>query len=251
MPIGRAFAKGSTGVAGCGRNNGDEAESAAGDGADGAAPQPPAAPAPGLRLAELLAARLCHEMSGPAGTLAGAIDIARSQPDMAAEALEIAADAAAALAARLRLLRAAWAGGAEATDPIGLRALCAGLPRHVRADLDGVSPHAQFAAPCVRVLLNLLLLAAEGLPKGGLVAVSEAAPDAVLVVLRGQDAAWPPGLAAWMADAAPAWRAAESAGPRALQGPLTALLAHAAGLRLSFAFAGETEAAPPVLLRLG
>ena len=64
----------------------------------------------GLRLAELLAARLCHEVSGPAGTLAGAVEIARTEPASAAEALDIAAKAAASLAGRLRLLRAAWAG---------------------------------------------------------------------------------------------------------------------------------------------
>ena len=54
-----------------------------------------------------------------------------------------------------------------------------------------------------------------------------------------------------MADPAPAWRAAASAAPRRLQGPLTALLAHGAGVRLSFAFAADAEAAPPLLLRFG
>ena len=95
----------------------------------------------------------------------------------------------------------------------------------------------------------MLLLAAESLPKGGVVTLGEAGPDAALVVPRGQDAAWPPELAAWMADPAPAWRAAASAAPRLLQGPLTALLAHGAGIRLSFAFAADAEAAPPLLLR--
>ncbi len=83
----------------------------------------PASPHDGLHLAELLAARLCHEVSGPAGTLAGAVEIARTEPGSAAEALDIAAQAAAGLAARLRLLRAAWAGAAEELDIAALRAL--------------------------------------------------------------------------------------------------------------------------------
>jgi histidine phosphotransferase ChpT len=203
----------------------------------------------GLRLAELLAARLCHEVSGPAGTLAGAVEIARTEPASAAEALDIAAKAAASLAARLRLLRAAWAGGAETLDLAGLRALCAGLPRHVWADFAGLPAELRFTGGAAQVLLNVLLLAAESLPKGGVVTLGEAGPDAALVVPRGQEAAWPPGLAAWMADPAPAWRAAASAAPRQLQGPLTALLAHSAGVRLSFAFAADAEAAPPLLLR--
>jgi histidine phosphotransferase ChpT len=211
--------------------------------------RPPAPPDAALRLAELLATRLCHEVSGPAGTMAGAVDIARTEPASAAEALDIAAAAAGALAARLRLLRAAWTGAAEPLDAAALRALCAGLPRHVRTDFQGVPAAQVFPAGTAQVLLNVLLLAAESLPRGGVVTVGGAGPDAAMVVPQGQDAAWPPGLAAWMADPAPAWRAVASAGPRGLQGPLTALLAHDAGARLSFAFAADAEAAPPLLLR--
>jgi histidine phosphotransferase ChpT len=203
----------------------------------------------GLRLAELLAARLCHEVSGPAGTLFGAVEIARSEPASAAEALDIAAAAATSLAARLRLLRAAWAGAADVLDIPGLAALCAGLPRHVSADLDGLPADRQFPAAGAHVLLNVLLLAAESLPKGGVVTLGDAGPDAALVLPRGLGAAWPPGFAAWMTDPAPAWRAVASAAPRGLQGPLTALLAHQSGIRMSFAFAAGTEAAPPLLLR--
>jgi len=197
----------------------------------------------------LLAARLCHEVSGSAGTLAVAVEIARTEPGSAAEALDIAAEAAAGLAARLRLLRAAWAGAGEALDIAALRALCAGLPRHVWVDLEGLPADQSFSAAAAQVLLNVLLLAAESLPKGGVVMLGAAGPDATLVVPRGQNAAWPPGFAAWMADPAPAWRAIGSAAPRRLQGPLTALLAHAAGTRMSFALAADAEAAPPLLLR--
>jgi histidine phosphotransferase ChpT len=203
----------------------------------------------GLRLAELLAARLCHEVSDSADTLAGAVEIARTEPGSAAEALAIAAKAAAVLAARLRLLRAAWAGVAEALDVSALRTLCAGLPRHAWVDLDGLPAGYCFPAAAAQVLLNVLLLAAESLPKGGVVIVGEAGPDATLVVPRGQNAAWPRGLATWMADPATPWRAIASAAPHRLQGPLTALVAHAAGARMSFALAADAEAAPPLLLR--
>jgi len=215
---------------------------------DAAGPGAPASPYDGLRLAELLIARFCHEVGGPAGTLAGAVEIARTEPGSAAEALDIAAEAATGLAARLRLLRAAWAGAAGTLDIAALRALCAGLPRHVWVDLEGLAADRHFPAASAQVLLNVLLLAAESLPKGGVVMVGEAGPDATLVVPRGQNAAWPPGFAAWMADPAPAWRALGSAAPRRLQGPLTALLAHGAGTRLSFALAADAEAAPPLLL---
>jgi histidine phosphotransferase ChpT len=210
---------------------------------------PPAIARDGLRLAALLAARLCHEVGGPVGTLAGAIEIARSEPASAAEALDIATLAAGGLAARVRLLRAAWAGAAEETDVGGLRALCAGLPRQVHVDFDGLPDAHSFSAAAVDMLLNVLLLAAESLPKGGVVIVGEAGPETVMVVPQGQNAAWPPGLAAWMADPLTAWRAVANATPRRLQGPLTALMAHAAGARLSFALAAGAEAAPPLMVR--
>lgn len=232
--------------------DGPPLDQASQDAAAGPAPgRLPDATGSALRLAGLLAARLCHDVSGPAGTLAGALEIARAEPASAAEALDIAAAAADSLVARLRLLRAAWTGASEALDVAALRALCAGLPRHVRVDFDGLPPDCQFPAGTAQVLLNVLLLAAESLPKGGVVILGEARPDAALVAPRGQDAAWPRGLASWMADPAPAWRAAASAGPRGLQGPLTALLAHESGVRLSFAFAADAEAAPPLLLHFG
>ena len=132
-----------------------------------AAERRPPSPPDGLRLAVLLAARLCHEISGPAGTLAGAVEIARTEPGSTAEALDIAAEAAAGLAARVRLLRAAWGGAAEALDIDGLLALCTGLPRHVRVDLDGLPAKQRFAVASAQVLLNVLLLAAESLPREG------------------------------------------------------------------------------------
>lgn len=236
----------------------DERPADAGSGAAGwpeAGALPCAASRDGLRLAELLAARLCHEISGPAGTLAGAVDLARTDAHSAAEALGIAADAAASLTVRLRLLRAAWAGPGEALDAGALRRLCAGLPFHVTLDADACPPGRCFAPDLAHVLLNALLLAAESLPKGGVVMLGEAGADAAIIAPRGRDAAWPAGLAAWVADPAPAWHAAAGATPRGLQGPLTALLAHRAGVRLSFgfptgAFAGSAGPVPPLSLRL-
>ena len=62
-----------------------------------------------LRLAELLCARLCHDLSGPLGALIGVLEVARDkQPD--SEALALAEETAVQLAQRLKLLRAAGAG---------------------------------------------------------------------------------------------------------------------------------------------
>ena len=68
-----------------------------------------------LRLAELLCARLCHDLSGPLGALIGIIEIAREeQPD--SETLALAEETAVELGQRLKLLRAAWGQDSEALD---------------------------------------------------------------------------------------------------------------------------------------
>ena len=73
-------------------------------------------------------------------------------------------------------------------------------------------------------MLNLLLLAAESLPGGGIVALSGSPAHSILVTISGPRAAWPAGLAIWLNDEAAAWQAM-LADPRRLQAPLTALLA--------------------------
>ena len=79
-----------------------------------------------LRLAELLAARLCHDFAGPLGSLAGALEIAADDPDGAGEALAIASESASALAGRVRLYRAAWGGDGGPITRTEIVALAAG-----------------------------------------------------------------------------------------------------------------------------
>src|ERR1700710_1312132 len=63
-----------------------------------------------LRLAELLCAQLCHDMSSPIGVILGALPLLRQGGLNAEEAGEIADRAMREAAARLKLLRAAWSG---------------------------------------------------------------------------------------------------------------------------------------------
>ena len=86
-----------------------------------------------------------------------------------------------------------------------------------------------FPAPVGRLVLNLLLLAADLLPQGGVLRLDGGAGD-LIARLHGPQAAWPAGLIGMLADAATAWQALGN--PRTLQAPLTALLARHHGLRL-------------------
>ena len=208
-----------------------------------------------LRIAELLCARLCHDLSGPLGALIGVLEIAREeQPD--SETLALAEDTAVELGQRLKLLRAAWGLDGDDLDVTRLRGFadCLSSSRRVRLDLAGLQPDAEFPPPVARIILNLVLLAGESLPGGGIVALSGSPSSAILVTISGPRAAWPAGFAVWLNDEAAAWEAL-IADPRRIQAPLTALLARGLGLRLSMLMPagpmGDAEVSPPLLLTLG
>jgi len=198
-----------------------------------------------LALADALCARLCHDLSSPLGSLMGALEVAIESPGDAEEALPLASETAVEMGRRLRLLRAAWGGADGEMDAQALADLATGLPNRVRVALDGLAEGA-FPAPVARVLLNLLLLGAEALPRGGTVTLSGAPGADVLVTVNGPGATWPTGLVVALAGPVPP----PPAGPRTVLAPLVAMLARAAGMRLSLLMAGGPfgPAAPPLLL---
>ena len=204
-----------------------------------------------LHLAELLCARLCHDLSGLLGSLLGVLEIAREE-QADSETLAVAETTAVELATRLKLLRAAWSQDSGPLDlaTLGTYADSLSGSRHVQLDLAGLEPAAVFSPSAARLILNVLLLAAESLPGGGVVALSGSPAAHILVTLAGPRAAWPAGLAAFLADDAAASAALNDA--RGLQAPLTALIARKHGLRLSLLMptgpASDASALSPLLV---
>ena len=135
-------------------------------------------------LAEALAARLCHDLAGLAGSVSGLLELSAEDPASAHDALLLARDVAAQLQARLQVMRAACCGiePCHSGNPAGgLRRLAASLAtERLRIALDSVP--AADSPPLGRLLLNVILLGAEvlqgrgeirlrGEPDGGLCAV--------------------------------------------------------------------------------
>ncbi len=214
-----------------------------------------------LWVAECLCARLCHDLAGALGALMGSLELARDDEAMGPgamgpgaiapgamgrEAIQLASLAGQALVARLKLLRSAWVGEGIPLDLAHLAELAQGLTeRRITLDLAALPRATVFDPPVGRVVLNLVLLGAEALPVGGTVWLEMAGADLVLGI-GGPRTEWPPGLAASLAGDA------VIEGPRALQAPLTVLLARAAGLRLSLLVpAGNLRAGGAPLLLLG
>ncbi len=208
-----------------------------------------------LRLAELLCSRLCHDLSGPLGALIGVLEIAREELP-GHETMALAEETAVELGQRLKLLRGAWAADSEELDIIRLQNFATTLAasRRLRLDLAGLDPGSVFPPPDARLILNVLLLAAESLPGGGIVALSGSLKDNIVVTISGPRAAWPTGFAACLADADAAWDSV-IASVRGMQAPLTALLARGLGYRLSMLMpagsGGDADRSPPLLLSRG
>ena len=201
----------------------------------------------GVRLAELLATRLCHDLAGPLGGL----NMALAEVPRDAEALPLALDAMRNLKLRFALLRAAWGEAQPELGAAQLVELARGLPNAARLQLviDLRPAGAVFAPLAGRAALNLLLLAAECLPRGGRLALSGEPGGQMLLSLAGPRAAWPAGFAGLLAEPATAWTALHDAdGVRALQAPLTVLLAAEAGARGSLLLARVAETAPQLLM---
>lgn len=203
-----------------------------------------------LMLAGALAARLCHDLAGPLGTVTGALDLAERAD---AEALALARDATTDLAHRLRLYRAAWGEGGGPASVAELAALAQGLAhRRVRLDVAGLPGQARMRPEFGRVVLNVLLLAAEGMPRGGTVGMHGEPETEIAVIPSGLGAAWPPGTAEAIANPATALaRLRQQSGtltPRTLLPPFVALLAAREGLRLGLLMGPDGVQAPPLLI---
>jgi len=208
-----------------------------------------------LRLAELVCARLCHDLAGPIGALLGTLEIVREQqPD--SEEAAFAEETALEAAERLKLLRAAWSQDGDGLDIPVLLAVTAHLAasRKIQVDVAGLEPGTAFPPAAARLILNLLLLAAQSVPGGGDIALSAAGRGNVLLTISGPRAAWPAGFAEWIVDETAAWEAAIS-DVRNFQAALTALLARDHGFRMSMLMpvgtGNEMEASPPLLVQIG
>jgi len=183
------------------------------------------------RLAELLCSRLCHDLAGAVGAVsAGAELLAEEGPasPMAAEAVSLLADSAASMAARLKFLRLALGSSSSSAPsearPLSLAYLEKGYPTgEWRLDWPADQPPPS-SPDQAKLLLNLICLAQDCLPRGGVIAVRPG--DAVLVAARGAALA--------QSDSVQGLAAADlsALGPRSGQGAYAAFLAARLGGRI-------------------
>lgn len=187
-----------------------------------------------LRLAELVAARICHDLASPILVISSAADLARMEAERGApqsgEAVPMLIEGGDMVSGRVKLLRVLF-GPPQA--PLGAEDLAALARGHVgggRAEIDtsALAPGTVFSPAAARAVLAALVLAGEALPRGGTIRLHGAAED-LAVSIAGASAAWPASLTAVVAGGSPV-ETALAGGSRALMGPILMLHAREAGL---------------------
>lgn len=193
-----------------------------------------------LELAELLCARVCHDLSGPVGAAAAGAELFEDMADAAdAETLGLVAASAAGAASRLKFFRAAL--GPAASAPQGSAALRDLIDNYLGTLVSAASPGLQLvwsaAPPAVdgataRVVLNLVLLAKDALPRGGRITltVEDGRPR---VVALGEPASLTDEARAVLLDNRP------PAGPKGAQAYFARVLAHRLGGDLGVALTAD------------
>jgi histidine phosphotransferase ChpT len=182
-----------------------------------------------IRLFALLTARLCHDLAGPVAAVGNGVEmLSDPDPEFAREAARLVVASASGAASRLHFYRFAYGFGGEG-------AAAAEPPPELARRFFAATPIACSWAPSVRSLppqwqrlaCNLLLVAADGLPRGGMLTVTAGALGPV-VEAEGEAAAMAPELLAALAAAVPT----AALTPRTAQAYFCALLAAGLGRRL-------------------
>jgi histidine phosphotransferase ChpT len=142
-------------------------------------------------IAALLCSRVCHDLVSPVGAIANGMEVLEEERDaeMRAHALQLLARSAAQASAKLQFARLAFgaAGGLGAQMSLEDAGEAAkGLFRFLKADLDWQAERVTVDQDAGRVLLNLVQIAGEALPRGGAItARCSLGPEGVEIEVTG------------------------------------------------------------------
>ena len=196
-----------------------------------------------MRVAELLASRLCHDLVGPIGAVNNGLELIEDEDlGMADDAIQLAGKSAAQASTLLQFYRLAYgmAGSRQGDDLGPIRELARNFLSYSKAELDWPSGPVPDNQPegLGKLLLNMVALACEALPRGGTVGVA-LAPSAngieVEVKAVGADAGLREDAKAGLSDALEI----DELTPRNVHGHFTCLLAKRMGGELRAEQAGQ------------
>ena len=155
-----------------------------------------------LETIEIFAARICHDLVGPVGAIANGVELLADDGGKAdPEVVQLISSSARSASRRLQYFRTAFGSGnalSEARALADARALAVALLEEGKIRLEWSVPGPEIEAAggrkVAKLILNLLLVAGESLPRGGAIRVTFAADPTALraeIVAEGQQARLP------------------------------------------------------------
>jgi len=141
----------------------------------------------GVRLAALVGSKVCHEIVGPMTGILHGLELLK-ETEVAtrhADAIALLEQGLSKISAKVDFLRSSFAPNEpDSLTPLQeARRLAEPLYASVKPELSWRAPELALPRIALRIFMNLLLLASDCLPKGGVVAV-EAADDQTTLEVR-------------------------------------------------------------------
>ena len=196
-----------------------------------------------LDLAALLCSRVCHDLISPVGAIVNGIEVLEEEKDESTKefALDLIKRSAATASAKLQFCRIAFgaAGSAGAQIDLGdAEKIARGFLEDDKTKIDWNLPRALLAKNRVKLLLNMLIIAGQAIPRGGKVTVDPIGAGDNLgfkVSAAGTNAKIPPAVPPLLTGEL----SGETVDAHRIQPFYAGLLAKACGLKATVAMDGE------------
>jgi histidine phosphotransferase ChpT len=196
-----------------------------------------------LDLAALLCSRVCHDVISPVGAIVNGLEVLEDENDASMRdfALDLIRKSARQASARLQFARLAFgaAGSAGASIDLGdAEQVARGMFQDDKVTLSWSAPRALLPKNRVKLLLNLLVIATNAVPRGGTIDVSvtgDAEASEFVLTSKGLNARIPAHVEALLAGT-PESGAVDAHG---IQPYYTGLVARAAGMSVALKLEGD------------
>ena len=201
-------------------------------------------PIDALDLAALLCSRVCHDLISPVGAIVNGLEVLEEEKDEATKefALDLIKRSAGTASAKLQFCRIAFgaAGSAGAQIDLGdAENIACGFLEDDKTKLAWNLPRALLAKNRVKLLLNMLLIAGQSIPRGGTLTVDPIGAGETLgfkVTAAGTNAKVPPAVPPLLTGES----GAEGLDAHRIQPYYASLLAKACGVKAAIEMVGET-----------
>ena len=197
-----------------------------------------------LDLAALLCSRVCHDLISPVGAIVNGLEVLEEAKDEETKtfALDLIKKSAGTASAKLQFCRIAFgaAGSAGAQIDLGdAETISRGFLEDDKTKLAWNLPRALLAKNRIKLLLNMLLIAGQAIPRGGKLTIDPIGSGETMgfkVSAVGANAKIPPALPPLLAGDA----GGTALDAHRIQPFYDSLLAQSCGVKATIAMAGDT-----------